>query len=130
MTMTQNDLFSCCQAKTILTHEPVAAPRKKKIPKDAAYVTSSKCATCETILGVFRGPAKQIPPKICIFLKNVVSLQKKTCISAKYSSKLDILHSICIFFASSTKGSVTRASQGASITTKVGHNRRPTPVIY
>ncbi len=33
MTMTQNDLFSCCQAKTILTHEPVAAPRKKKIPK-------------------------------------------------------------------------------------------------
>ena len=58
------------------------------------------------------------------------SLQKKSCISAKYSSKLDILHSICIFFASSTKGSVTRASQGASITTKVGHNRRPTPVIY
>lgn len=33
MTMTQNDLFSCCQAKTILTHEPVAAPRRKKIPK-------------------------------------------------------------------------------------------------
>jgi len=27
------------------------------------------------------------------------SLQKKSCISAKYSSKLDILHSICIFFA-------------------------------
>ena len=40
------------------------------------------------------------------------SLQKKSCISAKYSSKLDILHSICIFFASSTKGSETRASQG------------------
>ena len=40
------------------------------------------------------------------------SLQKKSCISAKYSSKLDILHSICIFFASSTKESVTRASQG------------------
>jgi len=36
----------------------------------------------------------------------------------------------CCIFASSTKGSVTRASQGASITTKVGHNRRPTPVIY
>ena len=31
--------------------------------------------------------------------KNVVSLQKKSGISAKYSSKLDILHSICISFA-------------------------------
>ena len=29
----QNKSFSCCQAKTILTHEPVYAPRKKKIPK-------------------------------------------------------------------------------------------------
>ena len=131
MTMTQNDLFSCCQAKTILTHEPVAAPRKKKIPKRHSLCNFLKmCHLQSYFRRFFRGPAKQIPPKICIFLKNVVSLQKKTCISAKYSSKLDILHSICIFFASSTKGSVTRASQGASITTKVGHNRRPTPVIY
>jgi len=27
-----------------------------------------------------------------------ISLQKISCISAKYSSKLDILHSICIIF--------------------------------
>ena len=77
MTMTQNDLFSCCQAKTILTHEPVAAPRKKKIPKDAVYVTTSKHATYKAILGVFREPAKQIPPKICIFQNNVVSLHRQ-----------------------------------------------------
>jgi len=31
--------------------------------------------------------------------KYVVSLQKKSGIAAKYSSKLDILHSICISFA-------------------------------
>ena len=78
----------------------------------------------------FGGPAKQISPKICIFPQNVVSLRKKSCISAKYSSKLDILHSICIFFAPSTNENAIRAPQGASITTKVGHNRRPTPVIY
>ena len=27
-----------------------------------------------------------------------ISLQKISCISAKYSSKLDILHSVCIIF--------------------------------
>ena len=58
------------------------------------------------------------------------SLQKKRCISAKYSSKLDILHSICIFFAPSIKESAQGASLGASITTKGGHNRRQAPVIY
>jgi hypothetical protein len=58
------------------------------------------------------------------------SLKKKSCISAKYSSKLDILHSICIFFAPSTKESAQGALQEASITTKGGHNRRQAPVIY
>ena len=58
------------------------------------------------------------------------SLQKKSCISAKYSSRLDILHSICIFFAPSTNESAQGASQEASITTKGGHNRRQAPVIY
>ena len=41
-------------------------------------------------------------PKISNILRFqvfVVSLQKISCISAKYSSKLDILHSICIIFA-------------------------------
>ena len=50
--------------------------------------------------------------------------------SAKYSSKLDILHSICILFAPSTNESAQGASQGASITTKGGHNRRQALVIY
>ena len=58
------------------------------------------------------------------------SLKKKSCISAKYLSKLNILHSICIFFAASTNESAIRASQEASITTKGGHNRRQAPVIY
>ena len=58
------------------------------------------------------------------------SLKKKSCISAKYLSKLNILHSICIFFAPSTNESAQGASQEASITTKVGHNRRQAPVIY
>ena len=58
------------------------------------------------------------------------SLQKKSCISAKYLSKLNILHSICIFFASSTNESAQGASQVASITTKGGHNRRQARVIY
>ena len=62
--------------------------------------------------------------------KNVLSLQKKSCISAKYLSKLNILHSICIFFAPSTNESAQEASQEASITTKGGHNRRQAPVIY
>ena len=84
--------------------------------------------------------------------KNVLSLQKKSCISAKYLSKLNILHSICIFFAeekqhsaiwkqafialvciffaASTNESAQGASQEASITTKGGHNRRQAPVIY
>ena len=58
------------------------------------------------------------------------SLKKKSCISAKYLSKLNILHSICIFFAPSTNESAQGASQEASITTKGGHNRRQPPVIY
>ena len=58
------------------------------------------------------------------------SLKKKSCISTKYLSKLNILHSICIFFAASTNESAIRASQEASITTKGGHNRRQAPVIY
>ena len=58
------------------------------------------------------------------------SLKKKSCISAKYLSKLNILHSICIFFAPSTNESAQEASQEASITTKGGHNRRQAPVIY
>ena len=70
------------------------------------------------------------PPFLNKQPKNVLSLQKKSCISAKYSSKLDILHSICIFFAPSTNESAQGASQEASITTKGGHNRRQAPVIY
>ena len=58
------------------------------------------------------------------------SLQKKSCISAKYLSKLNILHSICIFFTPSTNECAQGASQEASITTKGGHNRRQAPVIY
>ena len=83
MTMTQNDLFSCCQAKTILTHEPVAAPRKKKSRKDTAYVTSSKCATCKAILGVFQRTHQtnsaqnlHFPKKCCIFAEENLHLSK------------------------------------------------------
>ena len=36
----------------------------------------------------------------------------------------------CIIFAPSTNESAIIASQEASITTKGGHNRRQTPVIY
>ena len=56
--------------------------------------------------------------------------RRKAASQQKYSSKLDILHSICIFFAPSTNESAQGASQEASITTKGGHNRRQAPVIY
>ena len=72
----------------------------------------------------------EVRTNYCKKLLFVVSLQKKSCISAKYSSRLDILPSICIFFAPSTNESAQGASQEASITTKGGHNRRQAPVIY
>ena len=56
--------------------------------------------------------------------------RRKAASQQNIQSKLDILHSICIFFASSTNESAQGASQEASITTKGGHNRRQAPVIY
>ena len=83
MTMTQNDLFSCCQAKTILTHEPVAAPRKKKSRKDTVYVTTSKHDTYKAILGIFRRTRQtnstqnlHFPKKCCIFAEEKVASQQ------------------------------------------------------
>jgi len=73
---------------------------------------------------------QNIQASLIFCIRFAFSLKKKSCISAKYSSKLDILHSICIFFASSTNESAKGASQEASITTKDGHNRRQAPVIY
>ena len=40
---------------------------------------------------------------LCFIEQLYLSLQKISCISAKYSSKLDILHSICIIFAEDIK---------------------------
>ena len=40
---------------------------------------------------------------LCFIEQLYLSLQKISCISAKYSSKLDILHSICIIFAEEIK---------------------------
>ena len=88
-------------------------------------------ATYSTVSCHFRTALlNKLPPFLNKLPKNVLSLQKKSCISAKYSSRLDILHSICIFFAPSTNESAQGASQEASITTKGGHNRRQAPVIY
>ena len=79
-----------------------------KIVVNVIYIYS---ATYSTVSCHFRTALlNKLPPFLNKQPKNVVSLQKKSSISAKYLSKLNILHSICIFFASSTKGSVTRAS--------------------
>ena len=41
---------------------------------------------------------QNIQASLIFCIRFAFSLKKKSCISAKYSSKLDILHSICIFF--------------------------------
>ena len=99
-----------------------------KIVVNVIYIYS---AIYSTVFYHFRTALlNKLPPFLNKQPKNVVSLQKKSSISAKYLSKLNILHSICIFFASSTNESAQEASQEASITTKGGHNRRQAPVIY
>lgn len=78
----------------------------RKIRKDVVYVTTSKHATYKAILGIFRRTRQTNFTQNLHFPKQ------------------------CIIFAPSTNENAIRAPQGASITTKVGHNRRPTPVIY
>ena len=68
--------------------------------KIKVYVFSTYTATYSTVSCHFRTALlNKLPPFLNKQPKNVLSLQKKSCISAKYSSKLDILHSICINFA-------------------------------
>ena len=68
MTMTQNDLFSCCQAKTILTHEPVAAPRKKKIPKRRSLCNYLKTCHLQSHFRRFSEvPPNKFHPKFAFF---------------------------------------------------------------
>ena len=70
----------------------------------------------------------EVRTNYCKKLLFVVSLQKKSS-TRQFESKAFIAL-VCIFFAPSTNESAQEASQEASITTKGGHNRRPTPVIY
>ena len=79
---------------------------RKKSRKDAVYVTASKHATYKAILGVFQRTRQTNFTQNLHFPKQ------------------------CIIFAPSTNESAQGASQEASITTKVGHNRRQAPVIY
>lgn len=79
---------------------------RRKSRKDAVYVTASKHATYKAILGIFQRTRQTNFTQNLHFPKQ------------------------CIIFAPSTNENAIRAPQGASITTKVGHNRRPTPVIY
>ena len=79
---------------------------RRKSKKDAVYVTASKHVNYKTILGVFQRTRQTNFTQNLHFPKQ------------------------CIIFAPSTNENAIRAPQEASITTKVGHNRRPTPVIY
>lgn len=79
---------------------------RRKSQKDAVYVTASKHVNYKTILGVFQRTRQTNFTQNLHFPKQ------------------------CIIFAPSTNENAIRAPQGASITTKVGHNRRQAPVIY
>ena len=91
-----------CKDKHILSPNTV----NLILGKDAIYVTTLKRDTYKAVLGIFRR-----------------TRQTNSTQNLHFPPK-------CCIFAPSTNENAIRALQGASITTKVGHNRRPTPVIY
>jgi len=49
-----------------------------------------------------RTSQQNIQANLMLCIRFAVSLQKIRCISAKHSSKLDVMHSICCIFAENT----------------------------